>query len=389
MRLSFFRKTILMALTAACLALLFCLPALADAYTIDEALQLVGTKEGRENGGMLELEGDFSQFDFYNEEYFTSDGGKTIILWREAPEKAFVSSPTEFGADYTGEDQGEPRVFLCAELMERIPEEQRAKTFAEAANILMAEVRYDISASIITTIGEETASQPSAAALDAILSGEGSGADDADEAVEYEYKPLFDCTVLTCLYNTETLGATAIDWMVFPHEELRANPEADNYWTEMMMLIELLQYSALEDEDERIYMLTECLYAGYTEDTALTEDEWTELVDLAYGNDMDALASYCWEKFWEMASLLPELDPDAAELYEEAIAQQSLEGMMYIVNACGYSDIGLSDASILIRKAYIGKPDPDVLTRLLDEAVSTLAYYDWDMARVSEEFLGY
>lgn len=374
-----------------CAALLLSATAMAGGYTIDEALQLVGTEEGRANGGMLELTDDFSQFYIYHEEFFSSEGGKTIILWREAPEKEYTPSPTPIDADFAGKALGEPKVYLCAELMEQIPEDKRAQTFEEADNILMAEVIYDLSGRIWTSTEEFKTELPDRDALDGILSGEGAGeqsAEPEEESSAYVYHPLYECTVLTGLYSTETLGASFVDWMTYPYAEMRSNPEADDYWTEMLMLLTLLQNSAIEDGEARFNALLEALLSVDMEASALTEAEWDELIDLALGEDMEALGNYCWDKFWEMAPLLGELDPECAEMFDEAIAQQSLDGMFYIVNTRSYSSVDMEDDEIISSKSYLGQPDLEVLGRLLNEAVELMGYYDWDMAEVSEALAG-
>ena len=388
MNRSFFLK-----LTALMLAVcLFASPALADGYTIDEALKLVGTEEGRANGGKLLLTDDFSRFDVYNEEYFTPGDGKTIILWREAPEKAYTPSDVEFEADFTGEDVGEPKVYLCAELMERIPEDQRATTFAEADHILMAEVIYELTGVMWTSESPADSEMPSQWKLAAILLGTEADATEAEIEAEqegvYVYHPLFGCTVLTALYNTQTLGASFIDWIEYPYAEMRANPSADDYWQEMLMLIEILRASGLEDEEAAFYTMSEILFYWYDLAAALTDEEWNQLVDLVYGEDMAALQDYCWNKFWEMAPLLGELDPDCVSLYNQAIKQQSLEGLAYIVNTRNYSGVDMEDEDILSKKAYIGTPDLDVLDRMLLTAVSDLEYYDWDMAELYDALIG-
>ena len=89
-----------------------------------------------------------------------------------------------------------------------------------------------------------------------------------------------------------------------------------------------------------------------------------------------------------MAPLLGELDPDCASLYTQAIKQQSLEGLAYIVNTRNYSGVDMEDEDILSKKAYIGTPDLDVLDRMLLTAVSDLEYYDWDMAELYDALIG-
>lgn len=385
MNQSFFKRGTAV-LTALCFLTLFSATALADAYSIDEALGLVGTEAGRENGGMLELIDDFSQFDVYCEEYFSSEGGKTMILWREAPEKLYTASSAEIDANFVGEDAGKPKVYLCAELMERIPEEMRAKTFDEADHILMAEVIYELSAMVCRADQTNGSDMPSADRLEEILNGEFEFAEDEGACIYY---PLFDCTVLTSLYNTRTLGASFIDWRTYPYKDMRAYSGADDYWQAMIMLIDLIQASGIEDEEARYYAFFEVLYANYMEESYLTDDEWNELIDLASGEDMDALAVYCWNKFWEMAPLMAELDPDCADLYEEVIARQSLDGLAYIVNTRGYSVIDMEDADIMASRAYLGQPDLDAMERMLENAVDFMDSYDWDMQQISEAMTVY
>jgi len=384
-----FRNVLLRILTVICALSLLGSCALADACTIDEALQLVGTDAGRANGGRLELTGDFSMYDPLNPGTFVSDGGKIVILWREDAPREYTESSEAFSTDYDGVMAGSPVVYLCADLMERLPEEARAASLEEAAVVIIAETNYEFSATAITYLGDDSGNVPSMAELENILNQEESAESELpseiteEEAPSHSYHPMFDCWMYVTVYDAETLGCSYWDSTYFPFKELRANPEADDLWQCMVSLVDIMQAAMNEDAEARFYDLFSLLLSMDT--TYLTDEETEVLVDLLLEDDAGTMITFCWEKFWELAGKLKSLDSRYSEMYDEAIAKQSIEALAYIVNTRDFSSFDRSDILIRLNREHLGTPDLDQLESMLQEAFTGFeTEYGWDMALVSE-----
>ena len=356
-------------IAVAAVLLLSCLPVRAEAYTLDEALKLVGTSETPGDSGLIGLEGDFSQYDLLRGGEFELADGKFIILRREAPLKQFNVSDTLFPEDYEGIDLGSPKVSLCAGLMAALPEQILAKTSEEAANVIMAETLYLHTGSIITTMGGEP-SLPTEEALEAVLAG-GSGEEveipQNEAEVTYQYKPMFTGLSLISLYNRETLGSTSVDLAQYDYAELRENPAADDHWINMAALADVAaaatsgQSELLGDALDMLEMI------GF-----LSPQELEDLNRRASEGDVDGMAGLCMERFWTMAEELKVLDPKAAEHFDKAILKHSLPGMQFIVSLRQYAGVHMDDNLIIETKSYIGEVDMGALDRMLSDALKTL-----------------
>ncbi len=385
MNKNLFHKFLLRVLTLICTLALLSSCALADTYTTDEALQLVGTEAGRANGGRLELTDDFSMYDPLHPDAFSSDGGKIIILWREDAPREYAKSDETFPSDYDGVMIGEPTVYLCADLMERLPEEVRAATLAEADTIIIAETNYEFSATAVTYLGGSDSNMPSAAELNDILEAEAAGEEtDSSEELTYshEYRPMFDCWMYVSVYSTETLGCSYWGNTYYPFRELRANPEADDLWARMMSLFDLMAATVTEDADERFSAQLDVLLS--MDDSFLTEEESESLVGLIFEDDVEGTLNFCWEKFWTMALELPVLDSKCADMYNQAIAEQSINALSYIVNTRSFSSFNRSDLLISANREHLGTPDLNELETMLQDAFTGLEEnFGWDMAALS------
>lgn len=364
----FFAKRLWITLMAAAFSFA-CLSAQAAAYTLGDALRLVGTPTGREDNGMVELKGDFSQYDLFGGgDYEVADGG-FIILWREAPLKRFVTSSTPFADDYEGDDIGSPRVYLCTELMESIPAFLRAASEEEAANVIMAETLYYHSGVIYTSSGGKT-ELPSVWELEAVMAGgEGKELEQPEDEpqIMYAYRPVFTCIAAISLYNRDTLGSAYLEGNEYPHAELRNNPAAGDQWEKMTLLVDVAAAAGSEGETP----LRDTLDALEAENFLLPA-ELDHLIELAEGENADAIINLCLERFWVMAEKLKTLDAGAAELLDKAIAARSLQGIYFIVNARAYTGVRMDDEVILLTESYTGHPDLGALKQMLADTIEGL-----------------
>lgn len=340
-----------------------------SAWTLDEALQMVGTEQAAELNGRIPLSDDFSMYEAEYSDEYTADSGKIVILWREGAEKSFSRSSTPFPDDYRGEEQGKPKVYLCADLMDRIPESRRAATAEEAKTIIMAESYYYYAGSVESS---DEVSEPSEPGMNAGGSG---STDDMNTA---EFRPLFNGGNAVMLYSCETKGGTFMAWADYPYAEMRDNPEADDLWWEMLLLKEMAEAADIPDESERYDAEWECLDGLYYY-SALPDSAIEALYEMIEADNSEAIRQTCMDTFWKNAQQLSRLDPGFEEEYGAAISEKSFEELESIVNARAFSFIAMSNEEILIRKAYLGTPDAAELQSMLDESLSFLDDIEWNM----------
>lgn len=340
------------------------------AWTLDEALKLVGTEQAAQMGGRIPLSGDFGMYDSYGGWNYAPDDGKIIILWREGAEKEYSRSSFPFPEGYRGEDAGEDKVYLCADLMERIPEPLRAATAAEAGNILMAESDYYLSGMLESSGDVRRPSEPGIAAEESIWNTDGMNTD--------EYRPLFAAAAGIFLYNMETKERMVGEVCISDYAELRDNPEADDLWQEMLLLKELAAAMELETPGERREegMLALSLL---TYGSALPQRELDDLSGKIMRDEAQAVIGACEEFFWVKAEQLVELDPGYEEEYGAAISARSFDMLSELVAARAFAYVPLTNEEIRIRKAYIGTPDLNALEDMLDRAAAALEQAEWNL----------
>lgn len=340
------------------------------AWTLNEALKLVGSDQAAALNGRIPLSDDFSGYDPVGGSYRGPSDGKIIILWRECAEPEYSRSSFPFPDLYRGEKSGADRVYLCADLMERIPEEYRAANASEAGNILMADSNYFFDGMIESSGDNRRPSEPGIAAEESIWNTDGMNTD--------EYRPLFISGVGIYLYNTETKERMIGESIFSDHAELRDNPEADDLWNEMLTLKDLSDAMTLEKSDDRReegeliwYLLRYC--------SALPERELDKLSGMIMRDEAQAVIDACEEFFWAKAEELIELDPDFEEEYAAAISARSLDALSELVSTRAFAYVPMTHEEIRIRKAYIGTPDLNALNDLLLSAVDMLEQAGWNL----------
>lgn len=326
------------ALAALCASLLFLGCALAEGYNLEQALALVGTQEGHAIGDMVELSGVFDEIDPLSAETFQSDGGKSIIIWRESAEKEFEKSMLPFADDYAGKDIGEGHTYLCTALMERMPEDMRAKTPDEVENVLVIEARYILSGVITSQIGGDRSSIPSTEDVDEIIeSGKKEDEEPLDilERLLMEYRPVFDCIELSYLYNVPTSSTAVLDYRISKHSVRCKNQEASDLWNNLIELEELIQAGESGNASDMYIAYQEGLYSDF-----LADSEAQALEEKLSANDTASAVGLCGEYLWSRAEGLKALDALASDLYDKAISARSFDALAFIANQRGVTSVG-------------------------------------------------
>lgn len=359
-------------LAAVMLAALPIAGAFADeGASLDEALQMIDADSALSD--RILLSDDFSRFDCLSAgEYSTSNGG-FIVLWRNAPLKIFKTYETDFGADpaFNGEDDGEPEVFLCADVMKLIPSDLRAHSAAEVKNVIMVEKQYLLAGQISSVVGGGD-NLPDPEDLEAIMNGESPAENrEADENLTYNYRPVFTGLALADIYDADG-GSAVLDSQFVEFTELRDNPEADDVWIQIKDLIAVTTAVAAGDAAPE-----QALEEAYH----LSEEEFEFLS--VFTDDKDLFTETCLEEIWESAAELKKADPDAGELYDRVIENRSLEGLCYLAGMRGYSGVTASDSYISGSKLYIGIPTDAQLEDTLGSLVDLFKLVEWDMSVLS------
>lgn len=345
--------SVLLILTLSVLLLTAC-EGKKDAWTLNEALKMVGTEQAAALNGRIPLSDDFSAYDCYSDGEYIAGSGKILILQREGPEKEFSRSSFPYPDDYRGEDKGTAKVWLRADLMNRIPEDRRASTTEEAETIIMADTYYQMTA----TLGSEGKS----------ISG-----------MNYdEYHPLFCALHDIRLYSCENKGAQSIVWEEYCYPELRAYPEADDLWLAIAAIESMLETAHTEPDSERLESLIFCLDNLYFYE-ALPLSVLDRLYENCIDGDTEEIIKACTDALWGRAAEFMELDPDYAEEFSQIITAQDYDALEKLIFTLDYSAIDLTDSEMIDRRAYMGTPDPERMTALIDEALSFLDDVEWNM----------
>lgn len=365
-----------------CALLLLCGCALAQTYDLEEALALVGSEESHGGDGRLELSGGFEEVNVFSSMFFQSDGGKSAIIWIDGPEKEFEVSSERFSDDYEGKDIGSRHVYLCAELMEQIPEEQRAKTPEEIENLLVIETRRILSGIITSTEGGSDDDLPNSWDIQRMIAD----GEDGDAVlplnpsfrIAVSYKPVFSCLMCSYVYNVANGSSSFVRYEVNDHSELRRNPEASDIWDNMLELTELMG-----DAEAWIQADAQDALMNGNYEYFLSEEDYQTLSQSIDDGDVHAVNAQCDALYWGMAQELKDADVIAANLYDEAIDARSYPVMAYIANSRSYSAVDKSDWIIESEKLYLGAPDAQLLDSITQDSMDILNLAQWDMELMS------
>ena len=345
--------SVLLVLTLSALLLTAC-EGKKDAWTLDEALKMVGSDQAAALNGRIPLSDDFSGYDCFSDGEYIADSGKILILQREGPEKEYSRSTFPYPDDYRGEDKGTAKVWLRTDLMSRIPEHRRAATAEEAETIIMAESYYQWT-STMESQGES-------------ISG-----------MNYdEYRPLFCAFNEVRLYSRENKGGQTVIWEEYCYPEMRDDPESAALWSVIGTLKEMTELTQSELKGEQFQTFTYYLdiLDGYG---ALPRSALERLYELGLDGDTEEIRDICTDTLWKKAQEFITLDPDYAEEFSAVVDKKSYEALEELVVSRDYSNVALTDSEILIRKAYMGTPDPEGLESLIEEAFFFLDEIEWNM----------
>ena len=324
------------------------------AWTLDEALQMIGTEQAAALNGRIPLSDDFSGYDCYSDGQYIPNDGKILILQRENPEKEYSRSSFPYPDDYRGEDKGKAKVWLRADLMSRIPEQLRAATAGEAETIIMAESYYQW-----TSTMESLAESISGMNYD-------------------EYRPLFCAFNEVRLYSRENKGGQSIIWEEYCYPEMRDDPDSAALWNVIGTLKEMTELTQSELKGEQFQTFTYYLdiLDGYG---ALPRSALERLYELGLDGDTEEIRNICTNTLWKKAQEFITLDPDYAEEFSAVVDKKSYEALEELVVSRDYSHVAMTDEEILIRKAYMGTPDPERLEIMIGDALSFLDEIEWNM----------
>lgn len=365
------KKGLLISLITLFLVLICSVAANADnAVSLNAALALVDS--GSAGSERILLSDDFSAISIMDSGDYVPVSGGIIVLWRNAPLKEYKSSNVEFSDDYLGEDIGSPEVYLCADVMARIPAELRAHSDSEVKNVLMIEDMY-YHTGTISSSASNTKELPDMDTLSSII--EGGTVPPDTEARSTNFRPVFSGMYYLTLYDLPTGGSYVWDWDIVDYSEMRDNPEAADI---LDMLTEMLNlcFDAADEETD----LNESLENVYE----IPESDITVLSNLI--SDRDAFFNYAYSRLWALAKDLKEKDPAAKEQYEAVIREESLNGLLYLANMRGYSGVSLSDTAIRNARLYIGIPSESDKKSMLEDYIENIfELVEWDMPYLFEQ----
>jgi len=362
-------KKNLAVILALCLCLLMS-AALAEGVSLEEALAMVGQPGCPE---LIALDDHMAHLELLSSPDYTLNEGKFIVVMREAPLKKYESRQEPYDADYAGVDDGTAKAYLHAGIMQTIPEERRAATVEEIGNVLMAETMYYISGQITTSENvpePETASDQVLALLmegktdEAQAMQEMQAQQEEKEGENYRYVPVYDGVYMVNLYNWADGSSLNMDVAAAPSPEMRANPEADDYWDMILEAIDIARYAVQGDvEGAAAYIINESAYME------------TEV--LAGMLEMDAQGIYaaCEEAIWKYAALMAAADgdKDTMEQYAKVINARNLSALAYIAQTRAYNSVSDSDFIIEYGKKYTAQTDPSELEAMLEADAALLA----------------
>lgn len=359
----------------------FCIFASAEAYSLEEALGFVGQGYDR-----IEITDDYSEYNWNNTIPYTYNEGKIVILWREAPLKQFEKLLEPVPDDYEGKNIGDPKTYLCAELMMQIPEELRATKPEEVGNIILIETQPICTGSMASyekSYLDNLAKSISALDINEMLIENPSLAESylaltQLRAPDY-YTPLFSTVVIASVYNAESGGSTYLDWELFEFKEMRSNPEADDIWRNMNV------YADFRDiflsVNGRVKVTKEEMDRNLENIAAISEQDYEHLSFLRENSVLEIPVALM-ERYWEMAKQLAEQEPDAEirEAYASAIEAENSEILKMIVNLQSYSGVSMDDTAIENGLYYIGVPSQDRMEEMLQGVIDILGeLLDWEL----------
>ena len=336
--------------------------------TIDEALR-AGASEKTEVSDRLD---GYSVFNDAFED-FTEDF-RILVLQREAPYKEFTANKVYppftnangFPDDFAGVDEGSPRLWFRADLMQRIPEEYRASSLADATYIILADTVYEWDG----TLSESDYKDSDDGELPEFESVEEMTQYFMEHPREVEsitYYPKFGIYSVISIFETKTTRSMMYDYTYAASRRFAKNPEAAIQLDNMSYLVDLLyELDAEQGPDEaRMEEIIRSL------DFVPTETQHLWLGSL-FTQSYDDTRTYITDYFWTMAEQLKNLDSDKENKanYDMILSEKNLPAFQLFSNWCEYGGFTLAISTIGAAKAYMAEADPEWIEEKLTDLVN-------------------
>lgn len=353
--------------------------AFAKTYTLDEALSMVETGEDR-----IQLSGDFNKYNVINSENYKVNSGKYIVLYRVGPEKEYTISYTPFDEAFEGIDLTEPQVYLDLDKMKLIPEEYRAKTVEEIGNIIMLEGFYVHSGTITSRVVDSSDDYTDLRTLQAIMNGSEPSEEQIDNEEQNEglasYKAVFHGVTAISLFNSDDGSSLLFDAELFPHAELRSNPQAADIADTIYSLINILKACLNQDTLEFLIQLQEYI--------DVETEYFKQLVALTEADTIDysTALQLTYDEIWRYAETICDADPNNADYYKKVIENRLLNGLLFLIQYGDYTGVDKDDADIVRDKDYIGRIDYSVLETVWTDVADVMNILSWDTEVLSIVF---
>ncbi|MBP5231633.1 MAG: hypothetical protein ILO68_07870 [Clostridia bacterium] len=358
-------------LLALVLVLLSGAAAFADAEslpTIDEALRAGASEK-------TEVSDNLDEYSVFNETFedFT-EAFRVLVLQREAPYKEFTAAKVYppftnangFPDDFTGVDEGSPSLWLRADLMQRIPEEFRASSLADATYIILADTLYEWDG----TLSESDYKDSDDGELPEFESAEEMAQYFMEHPREVEsitYYPKFGIYSVINVFEAKTAKAAMFDYTYAASRRFAKNPEAAIQLDSMSYLVDLLSELDAEQGPDEARM--EAIIRSLDFVPEETQHLW---LGSLFTQSYDDTRTYITDYYWTMAEQLKDLDSDRENKanYDLILSEKNLPAFQLFANWCDYGGFTLPISTIGAARAYMAEADPEWIEEKLTDLVS-------------------
>ena len=295
------------------------------------------------------------------EDWDDSVSPKFLVLERRSPEKEFTKLVTYppfkdddgFPDDFMGVDLGKPRLWLRGDLMKMIPSDFRATSLQNATQIIMAEDIYIPTSTLIIYDYTKT-DETEAPEFETI-----------EEMTQYliahqpqisskSYCPVFCSLSLVTIYEAKTKKCAIFEVKESPGKQFARNPEASLQWSNMTMILDLLDYL-----DADMVINVSAVKSQINSMDFVQEEEkklWISRINAKEYNYTRQLAE---AYLWKMTEDLKKLDPSEKNRnnYDLIIQKKDTQALYLYAENCDYSGFDRSMDLIKSSKEFISSPD--------------------------------
>ncbi len=342
-----------------------------DSYlpSINDLLQ-AGLTDGR-----FEVGDDLDAYSVFNGELSAlEDDFIFLILQRDAPLKEFTaetvyppfSDSDGFPDDYEGVDIGTGRLWLRADLMQKVPPAFIAPSLEDANYLIIADNIYLLGGSLCVTnfSGGGNEEMPEFETVEEMAEYLQTH---QKEVESMTYYPKFSAYTIIALYETKTKNVSFINANYIPATRFARNPEASDQWSDMSLLLSLL--SALDEGEGVDTGAADSLL----ESMDFVPDDKKSLWDSCIRAGEYATAAFnVTDYFWSMAGDLRDLDPSESNRsnYDLIIESKNTALLQWFVSFCDYAGFDRSISSIESSGEYIASLDEEWTEASLQEFLS-------------------